>query len=161
MPCSALDTMPILIGVYGINLGGALFCNGFSEEMRGLFEHGILRGNPTMLTDTKLSNLKPKDKLYKVNDRDGLYHHSCEFDSIPLQLLDPRQAGDYRLRPLRCRRNHASGSRWPHPKLDEQPMQEIKALLRDPSIQVTDVARHYSVSRTTFYKHVGVVALRK
>ncbi len=26
-----------------------------------------------MLTDTKLHNLKPKDKLYKVNDRDGLY----------------------------------------------------------------------------------------
>jgi hypothetical protein len=27
----------------------------------------------TMLTDTKLRNLKPQDKLYKVNDRDGLY----------------------------------------------------------------------------------------
>ena len=26
-----------------------------------------------MLTDTKIRNLKPKDKLYKVNDRDGLY----------------------------------------------------------------------------------------
>ncbi|MCE4291961.1 Arm DNA-binding domain-containing protein, partial [Xanthomonas hortorum pv. vitians] len=26
-----------------------------------------------MLTDTKLRNLKPKDKLYKVNGRDGLY----------------------------------------------------------------------------------------
>ena len=26
-----------------------------------------------MLTDTKLRNLKPGDKLYKVNDRDGLY----------------------------------------------------------------------------------------
>lgn len=26
-----------------------------------------------MLTDTKLRNLRPKDKLYKVNDRDGLY----------------------------------------------------------------------------------------
>ncbi|MCG3725093.1 DUF4102 domain-containing protein [Vibrio cincinnatiensis] len=25
-----------------------------------------------MLTDTKLHNFKPKDKLYKVNDRDGL-----------------------------------------------------------------------------------------
>lgn len=41
----------------------------------GLFEHGIFerKPNPTMLTDTKLRNLKPKDKLYKVNDRDGLY----------------------------------------------------------------------------------------
>jgi len=26
-----------------------------------------------MLTDTNLRNLKPQDKLYKVNDRDGLY----------------------------------------------------------------------------------------
>lgn len=26
-----------------------------------------------MLTDTKLRNLKPRDKLYKENDRDGLY----------------------------------------------------------------------------------------
>ncbi|SNY70589.1 hypothetical protein SAMN02744778_03014 [Pantoea sp. GL120224-02] len=26
-----------------------------------------------MLIDTKLSNLKPKDKLNKVNDRDGMY----------------------------------------------------------------------------------------
>ncbi|MDA3135661.1 DUF4102 domain-containing protein [Pseudomonas syringae] len=25
-----------------------------------------------MLTDTKLRNLKPKEKLYKVNDCDGL-----------------------------------------------------------------------------------------
>ncbi|HEG1988325.1 TPA: DUF4102 domain-containing protein [Enterobacter cloacae] len=26
-----------------------------------------------MLTDTKLKNLKPQEKLYKVSDRDGLY----------------------------------------------------------------------------------------
>lgn len=26
-----------------------------------------------MLTDPRLRNLTPKDKLYKVNDRDGLY----------------------------------------------------------------------------------------
>jgi len=26
-----------------------------------------------MLTDTRQRNLKPTDKLYKVNDRDGLY----------------------------------------------------------------------------------------
>ncbi|MBJ6444777.1 DUF4102 domain-containing protein, partial [Enterobacter hormaechei] len=25
-----------------------------------------------MLTDTKLKNLKPQEKLYKVSDRDGL-----------------------------------------------------------------------------------------
>ncbi len=46
------------------------------------------------------------------------------------------------------------------PKLDEKQVREIKALLRDPEIQVADVARRYGVSRTTLYKHVGVVAPR-
>ena len=46
------------------------------------------------------------------------------------------------------------------PKLGEKQVREIKALLRDPEIQVADVARRYSVSRTTLYKHVGVVAPR-
>ncbi len=43
------------------------------------------------------------------------------------------------------------------PKLDEQQVRDIKTLLRDPQIQVADVARRYGVSRTTLYKHVGVV----
>ncbi|TWQ48937.1 recombinase family protein [Xanthomonas vasicola] len=43
------------------------------------------------------------------------------------------------------------------PKLDDQQVREIKALLRDPDIQVADVARRYGVSRTTIYKHCGVV----
>ena len=47
------------------------------------------------------------------------------------------------------------------PKLDEQQVREIKALLRDPDIQVADVARRYGVSRTTLYKHVGVIAPRQ
>lgn len=47
------------------------------------------------------------------------------------------------------------------PKLDEKQVREIKALLRDPSIQVTDVARRYGVSRTTLYKYVGVVEPRQ
>lgn len=46
------------------------------------------------------------------------------------------------------------------PKLDEKQVKEIKALLRDPDIQVADVARQYGVSRTTLYKHVGVVSPR-
>lgn len=46
------------------------------------------------------------------------------------------------------------------PKLDDQQVREIKALLRDPDIQVADVARRYGVSRTTLYKHVGVIAPR-
>lgn len=44
------------------------------------------------------------------------------------------------------------------PKLGEKQVREIKALLRDPDIQVADVARRYGVSRTTLYKHVGVIA---
>ncbi|MFS3137222.1 recombinase family protein [Gluconacetobacter sacchari] len=44
------------------------------------------------------------------------------------------------------------------PKLGEKQVREIRALLRDPDTQVADVARRYGVSRTTLYKHVGVVA---
>jgi DNA invertase Pin-like site-specific DNA recombinase len=46
------------------------------------------------------------------------------------------------------------------PKLEEKQVQEIKALLRDPDIQVADVARQYGVSRTTLYKHVGAITPR-
>lgn len=47
------------------------------------------------------------------------------------------------------------------PKLDEQQVREIKALLRDPDIKVAEVARRYCVSRTTLYKHVGVITPRQ
>ncbi|WP_227540609.1 helix-turn-helix domain-containing protein [Klebsiella pneumoniae] len=40
-------------------------------------------------------------------------------------------------------------------------MCEIKLLLRDPDIQVADVARRYGVSRTTLYKYVGVIMPRQ
>lgn len=43
------------------------------------------------------------------------------------------------------------------PKLNEAQILEIKTLLCDPQVQVADVARLYGVSRTTLYKHVGVV----
>lgn len=46
------------------------------------------------------------------------------------------------------------------PKLDDQQIKEIKALLRDPDIKVIEVARRYGVSRTTLYKHIGVIAPR-
>jgi hypothetical protein len=39
--------------------------------------------------------------------------------------------------------------------LDDRQVREIRALLRDPEIQVTDVARRYGVSRTTLYRYVG------
>ena len=35
-----------------------------------------------MLTDTKLRHLKPQDKLYKVNDRDGLYVAATSAEAI-------------------------------------------------------------------------------
>lgn len=47
------------------------------------------------------------------------------------------------------------------PKLDDQQVREIKALLRDPDIKVVEVARRYGVSRTTLYKHVGVIMPRQ
>lgn len=43
------------------------------------------------------------------------------------------------------------------PKLSQKDMREIKALLSSPDVKVVDVARRYGVSRTTLYKHVGVV----
>lgn len=47
------------------------------------------------------------------------------------------------------------------PKLDEQRVREIKALLRDPDIQISEVARRYGISRTTLYKYVGVIKPRE
>lgn len=46
------------------------------------------------------------------------------------------------------------------PKLGEKQVREIKVLLRDANIQVSEVARRYGVSRTTLYKYVGIVAPR-
>ncbi len=40
------------------------------------------------------------------------------------------------------------------PKLDEKDVKEIRALWRDKSILVADIARRYGVSRTTLYKHL-------
>ena len=41
------------------------------------------------------------------------------------------------------------------PSLGAKELREIKALLRDPDVQVTDVARRYGVSRSTLYNHLG------
>lgn len=41
------------------------------------------------------------------------------------------------------------------PALDDRQVREIRALLRDPEIQVTDVAQRYGVSRTTLYRYVS------
>ncbi|MDE7539129.1 recombinase family protein [Gluconobacter sphaericus] len=47
------------------------------------------------------------------------------------------------------------------PKLGEKQVREIKALLRDPDIQVSEVARRYGISRTTLYKYAGVIKPRE
>lgn len=41
------------------------------------------------------------------------------------------------------------------PALEEAQVREIKALLKDPQIQVGTVAKRYGVSRTTLYRYVG------
>lgn len=47
------------------------------------------------------------------------------------------------------------------PKLDDRQVREIKALLGDPDVQVAEIACRYGVSRTTLYKHVGIVTPRR
>lgn len=44
------------------------------------------------------------------------------------------------------------------PKLDEKDVREIRALWRDKSIPVADIAKRYGVSRTTLYKHLDGAA---
>lgn len=41
-------------------------------------------------------------------------------------------------------------------KLDEQQKKEIKALLRDPDISISEVAKRYGISRTTIYRNVEI-----
>ena len=43
------------------------------------------------------------------------------------------------------------------PKLDAKQVREIRALLKDPDVRVTDIAKRYGVSRATVYRHVGTV----
>lgn len=47
------------------------------------------------------------------------------------------------------------------PKLNDKQVRTIKSLLRDPSTCVAEVARDYGVSRTTIYKHCGVIQPRR
>ena len=42
-----------------------------------------------MLTDAALKHLRPKEKSYKVTDRDGMYSPVLTPPSIPIFELDP------------------------------------------------------------------------
>jgi DNA invertase Pin-like site-specific DNA recombinase len=39
-------------------------------------------------------------------------------------------------------------------KLDDKKIREIKALMRDPEISISEIAKRYGVSRTTIYKNI-------
>ncbi len=85
-----------------------------------------------------------------------VFHVFASLSEFERSLIRERtQAGLAAARARARARGRAGGRK---PKLDEKQVQEIKALLRDPNIQVAAVARRYGVSRTTLYKHVGVVA---
>ncbi|EGQ9125409.1 recombinase family protein [Vibrio parahaemolyticus] len=43
------------------------------------------------------------------------------------------------------------------PKLSQKQIKHISTLLKDPTTCISDVAKEYGVSRTTIYKHCGVV----
>lgn len=57
-------------------------------------------------------------------------------------------------KPLKDERGRKGG---PKHKLDSRKVREIRALLRDPEIQVSEVAERYGISRTTIYRRVGAV----
>ena len=75
MPCMTLNTMSFasVLAWYRVGLK-ARFYWGWTSFLRAVrawyFFMEIVKA---MLTDTKLRNLKPQDKLYQVIDRDGLY----------------------------------------------------------------------------------------
>ena len=65
-----------------------------------------------MLTDTKLRNLKPRDKLYKVNDREGLYVAVTPAGSISFRY---NYSINGRQETITFGRYGVGGSPWPKP----------------------------------------------
>ena len=46
------------------------------------------------------------------------------------------------------------------PAFDDKQIREVRALMRDPSVNITSVAERYHVSRTTLYKYAGAASPR-
>lgn len=112
-----------------------------------------------MLTDTEPRNLKLRDRLHKEQDRDGLHvtvspHVFASLAHFGRGLI---RNGCEPVWPQRVSEGCVGSG---EPRLDEQQMKEIKALLRNPNIQLADVGRRYGVSRTTIYMQCGAVQLR-
>lgn len=66
-----------------------------------------------MLTDTKLRNLKPRDKLYKGNDRDGLYVAITAADAVSFRYNYSLTGGR---RPLLLVATASAASPWQKPE---------------------------------------------
>ena len=89
-------------GLFGLTVWHALAAWNMAKHE---FFHGIVNGTEparAMLTDTKLRNLKPTCKLYKlykVADRDGLYVAVTPLRDhfVPLQLRPQQALGNHHL----------------------------------------------------------------
>jgi len=88
-----------------------------------------------------------------------LEQRGVHFESLTEKIETGSASGKLQFHVAAARARGRAGGR--KPKLDDQQVREIKALLRDPDIKVAEVARRYGVSRTTLYKHVGVITPRQ
>ena len=84
-----------------------------------------------------------------------IFHVFAALDEFERNLIQERTHAGLAAARARGR----SGGR--KPKLDAKQIRHIKALLRDPNTSVAELARDYGVSRTTIYKHCGVVPPKK
>lgn len=106
---------------------------------------------------------------------EGLWARGIHFESLTEQINTNTVYGEQQFRVFaalaECERNlvreqtqrslatgRARGTNGGRPtKLNEKQILTIQSLLRDPAIRVAEVARDYGVSRTTIYKHCGVI----
>lgn len=89
MPCMTLNTMSLVpkLAWYRVGLKARFYWD--RPHFSALFKawYFFMEIVEAMLTDTKLRNLKPQDKLYKVIDRDGLYVAVTPAGSISFRYI--------------------------------------------------------------------------